>query len=210
MLVAAIAVFSGHAAAAEATSDTVYFYTSWQQMLDFDAEAYLVNPVYYNVNPYEIYFETGDDRINNMIEEKYIAFSQGDSIWLINGQYLKDNFKGDTKHIDGFAPVYFNDKTAFVVSTGPLGVKDILFGTDRDGVTSYTYSYYYIDFVNKRVNRVTHEFLSGLLEEFHDLQMRYEGMKDYKKQEIIEEYFFKYIDRASQDFMHPYIVDLTK
>ena len=38
--------------------------------------------------------------------------------------------------------------------------------------------------------------------------MRYEGMKDYKKREIIEDYFFKYIDRASQDVMHPYILDL--
>ena len=39
--------------------------------------------------------------------------------------------------------------------------------------------------------------------------MRYEGMKDYKKQEIIEDYFFRFIDRASSDVMRPYILDLV-
>lgn len=208
MVVVAVALFSCHAAAAEESNDTIYFYSTWQQMLDVEPEAYIVNPVFYDVNPYEIYFDLGDEKINDMILEKYIAISQGDSIWLINSEYLKKNFKGDCKHIDGFAPVYFNDKTAFVVSTGPLTVKDVLFGTDRDGMTSYTYSYFYIDFLNQRVIRITHENLSKLLEDYHDLQMRYEGMKDYKKQEIIEDYFFKYIDRATHDFMHPYIVDL--
>ena len=38
--------------------------------------------------------------------------------------------------------------------------------------------------------------------------MRYEGMKDYKKREIMLDYFFKYIERANQDVMKPYILDL--
>ena len=45
--------------------------------------------------------------------------------------------------------------------------------------------------------------------DYHDLKVRYEGMKDYKKRYIIEDYFYKYIDRASQDFMRPYILDLV-
>ncbi len=60
------------------------------------------------------------------------------------------------------------------------------------------------------MKRVTHEYLSELLEDYPDLQMRYEGMKDYKKREIIEDYFFKYIDRATEDIMRPYILDLTE
>jgi hypothetical protein len=56
---------------------------------------------------------------------------------------------------------------------------------------------------------VTHSYLSELLSEYHDLQMRYEGMKDYKKREIIEDYFYKFIDRATEDIMRPYILDLV-
>ena len=60
------------------------------------------------------------------------------------------------------------------------------------------------------MRRVNSDYLSELLEDYHDLQMRYEGMKDYKKDYIIEDYFFKYIDRASEDFMHPNILDLVE
>ncbi len=35
-------------------------------------------------------------------------------------------------------------------------------------------------------------------------------MKDYKKSEIIEDYFLKFIERASNDIMRPYILDLVK
>ena len=59
------------------------------------------------------------------------------------------------------------------------------------------------------MRKVNHSYLSELLEDYHDLQMRYEGMKDYKKQYIIEDYFFKYIDRATGDVMHPYILELV-
>lgn len=190
--------------------DTIYFYTTWEQMLTFRPEAYLVNPYCDVVTPYEVYIETFDDNINEMIEEKYIAVSQGDSIWLLNSEYLKKNFKGDVKAHQGFVPVYFNEKTAFITSYAPPSVKDILFGNNEDGVTSYNVNYYYIDFLKQRVTRVTHEYLSQLLEDYRDLKMRFEGMKDYKKQYIIEDYFFKYIDRASEDFMHPDILDLTQ
>ncbi len=190
--------------------DTVYFYKTWQQMLEFNPEAYLINPFFDAVSPYEVYFATGDEKIDNMIHEDYIAFSQGDSIWLINSEYLNKHFKGDSKHLNGFAPVFFNQKTACVVAHAPLSVKDILFGTNADGVTSFTPVYYNIDFLNQRVRRVNSDYLSELLEDYHDLQMRYEGMKDYKKDYIIEDYYFKYIDRASEDFMHPNILDLVE
>ena len=94
--------------------DTVYFYKTWQQMLEFNPEAYLINPFFDAVSPYEVYFATGDEKIDNMIHEDYIAFSQGDSIWLINSEYLNKHFKGDSKHLNGFAPVFFNDKGLLV------------------------------------------------------------------------------------------------
>ena len=57
--------------------------------------------------------------------------------------------------------------------------------------------------------RVTPEVLSRLLEDYHDLQMRYEGMKDYKKRPVIEDFFFQFVDRATEDLMRPFILDLT-
>ena len=56
-------------------------------------------------------------------------------------------------------------------------------------------NYYYIDFINRKVIKVTPEALVDLLEDYHDLQMRYEGMKDYRKRYMIQEYFFKFVDR---------------
>lgn len=209
-LLAVITASSFHANAMNNQNDTIYFYSSWEQMLSNSPEAYIVNPFFQMVSPYELYIETGNDEVNDMIVDKYIALSQGDSIWLMNSEYLKRDFRNDSKHLNGFVPVFFNEKTAFLTGTGPLTVKDILLGNDPDGVTSYTIALYYIDFINNRVKRVTHEYLSELLTDYHDLKMRYEGMKDYKKDYIIGEYFYKFIDRASEDFMRPNIVDLCE
>ena len=91
-----------------------------------------------------------------------------------------------------------------------MSVVDFLFGeSESSGVNDGRKEYYYIDFLNRKVLRVTPKVLSGLLEDYHDLQMRYEGMKDYKKSEIIEDYFLKFIERASNDIMRPYILDLV-
>ena len=209
-LLLALTVASLHAVAFEVPHDTIYFYKTWEQMLYFEPSAYIIDPIIDAFTPYEVYVETGVEEVNDNIEKEYIAFSQGDSIWLINSKYLKKNFKGDVKGLDGFIPVFFNEKLAFITGNGPLTVKDVLFGTDSDGVTSYTQAYYYIDFLNLKVNRLTHSYLSELLENYHDLQMRYEGMKDYKKSYMIEEFFFKFIDRATEDVMQPYILDLMQ
>lgn len=189
--------------------DTIYFYKTWEQMLYLQPSAYVVDPIIFAETPYEVYIETGYDEANESIENDYIALSQGDSIFLINSKYVRDFFNGDVKGFSGYIPIFFNDKVAYLTGNGPLTVKDILFGNDSDGVTSYSQAFYYIDFVNRTVKHVTHSYLSELLTDYHDLKVRYEGMKDYKKRYIIEDYFYKYIDRASQDFMRPYILDLV-
>ena len=210
ILLAFMALASFHASAYTVPHDTIYFYSTWQQILDVQPVAMIVDSVCDAVSPYEIYIETGLEHVNETIKKDYIALSQGDSLWLINGDYLKRNFGGDAKNINGFSPFFFDEKTAFVVSPRPMNVKDILLGNNVDGMTSYgTPEYYYIDFLNKRVERVTYTYLDKLLEDYRDLQMRYEGMKDYKKSYIIEDYFFKFVDRVSQDIMRPYILDLV-
>ena len=208
ILLLVLSMSSVHAFAVDEPYDTLYFYKSWEQMLDLEPSAYIVNPIIYADTPYEVFIETGYEETNEAIENNFIAISQGDSIWLINSKFLKNYFKGDVRGLNGYVPLFFNDKTAFISANGPLSVKDILFGTSEDGVTSYSQAYYYMDFVNRTLKHVTHQYLSELLTDYHDLKMRYEGMKDYKKRYIIEDYFYKYIDRVTEDPMRPYILDL--
>lgn len=202
-----------HCSAVEpAEHDTVYFYDSWEQMLYMEPVAMLVDPFFQAVTPYEIYVFTGDESVDDMIMNDHIAISLGDSTMLISSSYLDREFKGNAHHLSGFIPVYFNEKVAFITYNANMSVKDILFGAsyNDDDELIYKSENYYIDFLNHRVERVTSSYLSRLLEDYHDLQMRYEGMKDYKKQYIIDDYFYKFIDRASDDFMRPYILDLVE
>lgn len=209
LLTVLVAMAAMHAAGQTEPRDTIYFYQSWQQMLDMSPAAMIVDPMIVEISPAELGIDSGFDEINDRIVDEYIALSAYDSIWFINSDYLRREFSGDVKNVHGFAQLYFNDKTAFLVASAPLGLKDILMGNDSDGYTSSSTDYYYIDFRKKRVERVTSGYLSELLDDYHDLLMRYEGMRDYKKSNIIKDYFFKYIDRATDDIMRPYIVDLV-
>ena len=206
----AVVFFSNVARADENNStDTVYFYETWEQMLDMTPAVMVVSPVIEAVTPFEIdiYTTTDDYRLLN-----YRAASIGDSIWLVSGKYLNNAFQGDTRDFsyEKFYPIFFNEKVAYTVSLSyddDLSLKDILFGTTDD--YELVAVFYYMDFRNRKLKKVTPKVLSELLEDYHDLQMRYEGMKNYKKREIIEDYFYKFVDRATDDIMRPNILDLV-
>ena len=195
--------------------DTVYFYDTWQQMLDREPASMLVSPIIEAETPYaiDIYTTTNDYSLY-----KHMAATLGDSIWLMSSEYLKRfNNEGDAGKLDRnvFIPVFFNEKVAFLTYVGygdNLSLLDILIGGGSRDEEEFidVMDYYYIDFMHHRVNKVTPEVLSGLLEDYHDLQVRYEGMKDYKKRSMIEYFFLLFVDRASQDIMRPYILDLVE
>lgn len=212
LLVMVSSVVAPRAHAVEATRhDTVYFYDNWEQMMDMAPCNLIVDPLIEAYTPYEVMIMTGDDILDAALSDKHIAATVDESIWLINSAYLKREFKGDTKKLNGYMPVFFNDKVAFVMYVGygdNLSLKQILYG-DVEVDYEELVDFYYIDFLNRKVLKVTPTVLSSLLEDYHDLQMRYEGMKDYKKRYIIEDYFYKFIDRASNDIMRPYILDLV-
>ena len=203
LMVLAMTSLQAVALTSEMPHDTIYFYNTWEQMLNQEPVIALVDPWIETITPYDVVITADDSRIT----ERVVAATLGDSIWLINTHYLRQNFGGDAKKLSDFVPLYFNEKVAFVVSDAAMSVKDILFGPSEDYYPEG--DYFYIDFQNRKVLKVTPTVLSALLEDYHDLQMRYEGMKDYKKRHIIEEYFFKYVDRASQDFMRPTILELV-
>ncbi len=203
LMVLAMTSIQAVAITSEMPHDTIYFYNTWEQMFNEEPVIALVDPWIETITPYDVVITTDDSRIS----ERVVAATLGDSIWLINTHYLRQNFGGDAKKLSDFVPLYFNEKVAFVVSDAAMSVKDILFGPSEDYYPEG--DYFYIDFQNRKVLKVTPAVLSALLEDYHDLQMRYEGMKDYKKRHIIEDYFFKYVDRATQDFMRPTILELV-
>jgi hypothetical protein len=195
---------------AEEPHDTIYFYDNWAQIMYMEPSGGFMDPFIALYTPYEIGIETGVERIDQAIRRTHIAATIGDSIWLINSEYLKREFVGDTKKLREFMPFFFSDKVAYITYVGEgdnLDLKHILFG-DTEIDYEEIVDYYFIDFQHKKVVKITPSSLSELLEDYHDLQMRYEGMKDYKKREIMLDYFFKYIERANQDVMKPYILDL--
>ena len=211
VIVICLAVCSLHAASQVQERDTVYFYDTWEDMFDMNPSSMVISPYIEAETPYaiDIYTTAGDYRLYD-----HITATLGDSIWLISGSYLMKHFKGDSNKFGyKYIPVFFNEKIAFMTYVGygdNLSLKNILFGdTGEDIDFTKIVDLYYIDFIKHKVRKVTPEVLSELLEDYHDLQMRYEGMKDYKKRHIIADFFYKYVDRASQDFMRPNILDLV-
>lgn len=211
LIVLATVMCTMRSAALTVTNDTLYIYDTWQQMLDKTPKKMVINPLFDVVSPHEIYIVTGNEKLDRKLIDDHLAISMGDSIWLLSTTYLKKHFTGDVKHLNGYAPVFFNGKAAYITQQGKLSLKDCLIGSAVDfEYTSHAADYYNIDFVNREVKKVTPDNLSELLNAYHDLQMRYEGMKDYKKHEIVEDYYFKYIDRLTQDVMRPNILDIIK
>jgi len=197
-------------------SDTVYLFKSWENILDGYADAMLVDPQIVAYTPYDVEFFTDDEELQELIHKDVIAATLGDSIWLINSQWLKDNFKGDAKKLDDFVPLFFNEKVALAVYAsysasvgmqilGGLMGDSEMFDPDPDNNPA---DYYYIDFDMKRVDKVDHKTLSDLLNDYHDLKMRYEGMKNYKDRKVIQNYLMEYVDRVSQDPTKPDILEL--
>ena len=214
-MIVALAMALFHASGRPLHPDTVYYYKTWHQIFKLTPKAVVIDPVVNTYSPYRCEFLSGDDELNKAFIDDYLAVSLDLSTWYINCEYIKRNFSGDTQDLNGYIPLYYNDKIAYVlngyISYWSTSAYDVAFnGNEDDGIPYYDYNIYYLDFVNRTVKCVNHSYLSELLTDYHDLQMRYEGMKDYKKQYVIEDYFFKYIDRATQDIMHPYILDLVE
>jgi len=209
-LILALAICPMRSAALSLSNDTLFVFETWQQMLDNTPAMMMVNPVMDVVNPHEVYIVTGSDAMDKMFINTNFALLLGDD-WLISSTYLKKHFKGDVKHLKGFVPVFFNDKAAYVTQLGNIKLKDYLIGSDVDfEYTSNSVTYYNIDFEKRLVQKVTPSSLPELLRPYHDLLMRYEGLRDRKKQHVIKEFYFEYIDRVTQDDSRPAIIELVK
>ncbi len=205
LLLVLLVLGSLRAAAQDEPVDTVYFYASWEQLFYLQPDTMIVGPMIDVYSPYELYFESSDRNVNKKIKKEYVAAALGDSTCLVNSQYLKDNFKGDSKKLHGYVPLFFNDKVAYAVA-------EEYFFAEVAGVSYNVYSThnFYIDFEQHRVIRLDVKALTALLADYPDLRMRFEGMKDNDRNAILNEFFYRYIDRVNNDGMRPYILDLLE
>lgn len=208
--------------AVEVQHDTLYFYNTWDQMLYFEPVSMLRDPFIFAQTPLQIFFEIEDEKWNSVIEHDFMGASIGDSIWYVNSNYLKKHFDGDVNLLKGYIPLFFNEKVAYFTYggypyrdyfeesyyNGELHYEMSRIGQERS-LIQINWNYYYIDFEHHKVLKVNHKVLSNLLKDYQDLQMRYKGMKEYKKNEVIEDYFLQFIDRASLDAMRPDILDVV-
>lgn len=204
LLLLLLASASFGALALDEPQDTVYFYTSWRQLMDATPDTMIVDAMIDVYSPYELYFETDNKKVNKRIKKEYIAASLSDSVCLVNSNYLKGNFKGDSKKLHGYVPLFFNETVAYAVA------EECIYAELGDvGLNVITTFNYYIDFQRRKVFRIDDKKLSILLADYPNLKMSFEGMVERKKTSVINHFFFRYVDRATDDLTRPEILELV-
>ena len=192
-------------AAQDEPVDTVYFYASWEQVFNMQPDVMLVDLTIDVYSPFEIYFNSTDKNTNNKIKKEYLVAMLSDSTWLVNSNYLKAYFKGDSKKLHGYVPLTFTDKVAYAVA------EDYFYAEIAGvGYSVFATNNYYIDFAQRKVFKLDAKALSTLLADYPDLRMRYEGLKDNDSSAILNDFFIRYIDRADNDDLRPTILDLVE
>lgn len=200
----------------QARHDSVWVYNSWESIMEQWPDTLLINPDIEVWTPYDLEFKTRSKATNRMLEEQTVALAVGDTTWLVNTKLLQDQgYNGDIKKMDDYAPLYFNAKLAFIqcvpthTSSG-MALLGALLGDPElfsDDPWENPADFFWIDFENKRIDKIDHKKMSQLLSIYPDLLRRYEQMRDYKKRYIIQSFFFDFIERADRDPGYPYLLD---
>ena len=199
-----------------ARHDSLFVYNSWESIMDQWPDTVVINPEIAIWTPYDFEFEANDKETTRMLKKETVAVAIGDTTWLINTEWLRDNkFKGDCKKMDDYAPFFFNAKVAFIecvpthTSLG-MALLGSLLG-DSNAFTADPWenpaNFYWIDFENKRVDKIDHKKLSQLLDTYPDLRRRFEQMADYKERYMVNSYFIDFIKRVERDPGYPYLLD---
>ena len=193
-----------------ARHDSLMVYQSWESIFNGIADTLIMNPEVLMYTPYDIEFDGIRKNINKMLKDETVAVALGDSLWFVNTNWLKKNFKGESKHMSHYVPLYFSAKVAFVQWAGSSSLGWRFLEAMRNGeATADEYNkpgmIYLINFENGLVEKVDSKKLSELLSDYPDLQRRYESMRDYDKPYIINDFFLQYVQRLGQDPSVPYL-----
>lgn len=194
-------------------TDSLTVYKSWEAVFDCrpDTVLHQVNVEVYT--PYDFKITPQGKKTQKMLKDEARIVTLGDSLWFINSDYLKREFKGDCKHFSRFVPLYFSSRIAFVQwqrgepTVGGALLNMLvggLFGLDAEiGMSDYYYGrvapFYVIDFEHKRVEKVDYKYLLTLLDDYRDLRRRFEQMRDCEEQYMVNEFFLEYVDRLNSE-----------
>lgn len=207
------------------SQDSVMVYNSWRAIFEGVADTVLINPEFVVRSPYDYEFQSsvkGDKVTKKMLKERTVAVAVGDSLWLINTDYLKRHFKGDTKPLKRYAPMYFSGKIVFVqhlvtsLSFGQQVLAGLAGGLVGLGLfeevedVSRPAPFYLLDFGGKMVYEVDSNLLLELLDDYPDLRRRYEQMRDWRETYMINEFFLDYVKRIDNDPSYPWLEDLDE
>lgn len=196
-------------------TDSLTVFKSWEAVFDCRPDTVLHQVLVEVYTPYDFNIKPQgkDKRTKKMLKEEAQVVLLGDSMWLVNSDYLKREFKGDCKHFSHYLPLYFSSRIAFVQwQRGTPTVGGMLlnmlvggmYGLDADiGMGDYYLGrvapFYLIDFGNKRVEKVDYKFLLELLDDYRDLRRRFEQMRDCEEQYMVNEFFLEYVERLNGD-----------
>lgn len=222
-LVAVVALFAAvRMEASTGGNDTLMVYNSWEAIFDLMPDTIVANPEIKVRSEYDFEFKaTSRDAkaVNKMLKNEAVAVCLGDTLWLINSDWLKRNFKGDCKHFSRYVPLYYTGKIAFVQfqrNNPTVGgfllnlLVDGVLGADSgigmgDGYNGETPKLYWIDFDNLRVREVNKNLLLELLEPYPDLLQRYTFRQYQDETYLINEFFLDYVNRLNRDPEVPYL-----
>ncbi len=199
--------------------DTITIYRNWDDILAQQPAFSMTGHILYQNNELEYKIYTRNAQAQAIIDTQALAIEVGDSLWLINANYLVNNFETTYTGFTNFVPIFFNEKTAFVHYWEDYPDTYLSRSTQDENGEKIVYAvqlhygesrFYIIDFVQSTIKKLNHNLLEQLLVPYHDLYSRYTGMKKNKKTEVIDFFFQKYLERLAQDVTVPPITEQIK
>ena len=177
--------------------DEVFVYKSWESIFYGEADQVMTDLEMAAVSPFDMEIYSYDRSEALVLRDETVAVALGDSVWLMSPEYLNREFVGESRRITNFVPLYFTPQIAFVVYGYKTGFGAFFSSPeDYDDVEG---RYYILDFANRRLTLLDHHALSDLLGDYPDLKRRYESMKRYKSDDVVEFYFMEYLKRLAED-----------
>ena len=186
--------------------DTVYVYLNWNQIFSHKPAIAYSGPIVFPNNGLEYEIYTLDDTSQAVLDKAAVAINVGDSLWLVNTNYLKKNFECQYNGFYNYIPLYFSSKIAFcqywddyaqeyylrpmLTATGEHVLEPVLLHRGQP-------RYYILDF-------------DKLLAAYPELRERYLSRKHRNDPDVIAFYFQKYIEAVDNDSTVPTIIPAEK
>lgn len=185
-------------------SDTITVYRTFDDVLNYCPAALIIAPVIEVTTEWDVTIKGSknhDSRTRKLLNDSTFAVCVGDSLWLVNGDWLKKHFH--SKRYGKFMPFFFSDKIAYFTFCSD-NVYRYANGTyfyydfeSNEYIEDYV-RYHLIDVDNGMVELVDEEVIRRLLEDYPDMLRRYDSLGYHEHPYIINQFFEEYVQRLHQ------------